>query len=114
MYSATFIFAKKQYDDRFYRLDEEIAAMAKSIPGYLSEETWENPANGQVCNVYYWETLEALQQLIKHPRHQEAKASQSDWLDGYRVVISQVLRQYGDGRLEVSAGGDSTPELPKG
>ena len=24
MYSATFIFAKKQYDDRFYRLDGEV------------------------------------------------------------------------------------------
>lgn len=113
MYSATFIFAKKQYDERFYRLDEEIAAMAKSIPGYLSEETWENPTSGQVCNVYYWETLEALQQLIKHPRHQEAKASQADWLDGYRVVISQVLRQYGDGRLEGSTSDDKALAPPK-
>ena len=67
MYSSTFIFAKRQYDDAFHRLDQEIAAVAKSIPGYLGEETWENPANGLVSNVYYWETLEALQVLMKAP-----------------------------------------------
>ncbi len=33
MYSSTFIFAKKQFDEAFYRLDQEIAAIAKSIPG---------------------------------------------------------------------------------
>lgn len=96
MYSATFIFAKKQFDEDFHRLDEEIAAMAKTLPGYLGEETWENPATGLVSNVYYWSSLEALQQLMQHPRHQEAKAAQQRWLAGYQVVISQVIRTYGD------------------
>ena len=31
MYSATFIFAKGEWDDEFYRLDETIAQIAKSI-----------------------------------------------------------------------------------
>lgn len=99
MYSSTFIFAKKQFDDVFHRLDQEIAAMAKAIPGYLGEETWENGEAGLVSNVYYWESLEALQQLVKHPRHLEAKAAQDKWLDGYQVIISQVLRRYGDSKL---------------
>jgi heme-degrading monooxygenase HmoA len=99
MYSSTFIFATKQFDDAFHRLDQEIAAMAKEIPGYLGEETWENTTTGLVSNVYYWDSLEALQQLVKHPRHQEAKAAQANWLDGYQVVISQVLRTYGDSKL---------------
>lgn len=99
MYSSTFIFAKKQYDDAFYRLDQMIAEMAKEIPGYLGEETWENAETGLVSNVYYWETLEALQQLVTHPRHLEAKAKQGNWLAGYQVVISEVIRTYGDGAL---------------
>ncbi len=53
MYSATFIFAKKQFDDAFHRLDRIIADAAKSLPGYLGEETWENTGNGLVSNVYY-------------------------------------------------------------
>ena len=99
MYSATFIFAKKQFDERFHRLDEEIAAMAKKIPGYLGEETWENTSTGLVSNVYYWESMEALSELVRHPSHLEAKASQDNWLAGYQVVIAQVIRTYGDAKL---------------
>ena len=57
MFSSTFIFAKKQFDDEFHRLDADIAAMAM------------------------------------------AKAGQGRSLDGYQVVISQVLRTYGDTKL---------------
>ena len=97
VYSATFTFAKGVFDDAFFALDAEIAALAKSIPGYLGEEAWENPATGLISNVYYWETLEALQALIKHPAHIAAKEKQAQWLKGYQVVIAQVVRVYGDG-----------------
>jgi heme-degrading monooxygenase HmoA len=99
MYSSTFIFAKKQFDPAFHRLDAEIAAAAKAIPGYIGEETWENAETGLVCNVYYWRSLEALHALMQHPSHLEAKAGQGQWLAGYQVVISQVLRSYGDAGL---------------
>lgn len=96
MYSSTFIFLKKQFDEEFYALDKAIADAAKSIPGYLGEETWENPESGFVSNVYYWESLDALHELVRHPKHLQAKASQEKWLDGYQVVISQVLKTYGN------------------
>jgi heme-degrading monooxygenase HmoA len=99
MYSATFIFAKGEWDEEFYRLDEAIAQAAKAIPGYLGEESWENATTGLCANVYYWESLEALQRLMRHPTHLEAKAKQGNWLAGYRVVIAEVLRTYGDGKL---------------
>ena len=99
MYSSTFIFAKKRFDEAFHRLDQEIAATAKALPGYLGEEAWENAETGLVSNVYYWESLEALQALVQHPSHLEAKAAQDNWLNGYQVVISQVLRTYGDSKL---------------
>jgi heme-degrading monooxygenase HmoA len=100
MYSSTFTFAKGQFDDEFHRLDQEIAQMARAAPGYLGEEAWENSSTGLVSNVYYWESLEALQTLIEHPRHLEAKAKHGKWLAGYQVTISQVLRVYGDSKLE--------------
>lgn len=99
MYTSTFTFAKKQYDEDFYRLDEAIAQVAKEIPGYLGEEAWENPTTGLISNVYYWESLEALQTLIKHPKHLEAKARQNSWLNGYQVVIAEVIKTYGDTKL---------------
>ncbi len=99
MYSATFIFAKGDYDEEFHRLDAEIAKAAKAVPGYLGEEAWENPENGLICTVYFWESLEALQALVTNPRHLEAKSKQGNWLAGYQIVISQVLRIYGDAKL---------------
>ena len=109
MYSATFIFAKGEWDEEFYRLDEKIAAIAKSIPGYLGEESWENATTGLVSNVYYWDTLESLEQLIRHPAHIEAKSRQSAWLNGYQVIISQVLRTYGDAKLNTWLPSVGTP-----
>ena len=103
MYASTFIFKAGQYDEQFHRLDEQIAQAARNIPGYLGEETWENTDAGLIQNVYYWASEEALLQLIRHPAHLEAKAKQSRWLDGYRVVIAKVLREYGDGKLPMRA-----------
>ena len=99
MYSATFTFAKSEYDDEFHQRDQAIAEVAKSIPGYLGEEAWENAAAGLVSTVYYWETLEALRQLTDHPEHLAAKQLQGRWLQGYHVTIAQVLRSYGDGGI---------------
>lgn len=99
MYSATFTFAPGEYDDAFHRLDQTIAEVARGIPGYLGEEAWESPSSGLVSNVYYWQTLEALQQLMEHPRHLQAKRSQGQWLKGYHVVIAEVLRSHGDGGI---------------
>lgn len=100
MYSSTFIFAKGSFDDAFHRLDHEIAEMAKAIPGYLGEEAWENSENGLISNVYYWDSLDSLQMLVRHPKHLEAKQRQNDWLEGYQVIISQVLQTYGDSKLK--------------
>ena len=99
IFSSTFIFAPGEFDDKFHRLDQEIAELAKAIPGYLGEEAWENKTTGLVSNVYYWNSLEALQKLTNHPKHLEAKSGQSNWLNGYQVVIAQVIRVYGDNKL---------------
>jgi len=110
MYSSTFIFAKRGFDDEFHALDQVIAEAAKTVPGYLGEESWENPSTGLISNVYYWESLEALQRLIDDPCHRTAKAAQARWLDGYQIVISQVIRSYGDARLNHPAAAALAPQ----
>ena len=103
MFSATFIFDKKQFDDAFYALDNAIAAAAKETEGYLGEESWENTETGRICNVYYWQDLQSLQALMQHPKHLEAKANQANWLNGYQIVIAEVIRAYGDGSIAYPA-----------
>jgi hypothetical protein len=105
MYTATFIFDTNQFDSEFHRLDALIAAAARQTDGYLGEEAWENPATGRISNVYYWASQLGLQQLMAHPSHQEAKRRYSEWLQGYQVVISQVLRSYGDRTIDHPAAG---------
>lgn len=99
MFTSTFTFAKGAYDAEFFALDDRIAAIARAIPGYLGEEAWENAATGLISNVYYWASMEALQQLMQHPAHREAKAAQARWLKGYQVVIAEVVRSHGDGGI---------------
>lgn len=96
MYTATFTFTAKEFDAEFYELDNKIAAAAKAIKGYLGEEAWEQPQTGKISTVYYWDSLEALQQLINDPSHLLAKQAASKWLEKYHVTISQVLKTYGD------------------
>ncbi len=96
MFTSTFTFAPGTYDDEFHALDARIADMARAIPGYLGEETWENATTGLVSNVYYWDSMAAMQQLIGDAAHREAKQAQAKWLKGYQVVIAEVLRSYGD------------------
>ena len=89
-------------DNEVEAAEEEIldqATAARSIDGYLGEEWWTDTGNGLVSNVYYWQSLEALQTLMQHPAHLKAKAAQAQWLNGYQVVIAQVLRTYGDNQL---------------
>jgi len=99
LYTSTFTFAKRQFDDEFHALDAVIAQVARDTPGYLGEEAWENPANGLVSTVYYWESMAALQALMQHPAHLQAKQRQQQWLAGYQVVISQVVGNHGDGGI---------------
>lgn len=100
MYTATFTFMPGEFDDAFHALDGTIAELARSMPGYRGEESWTNASTGLVSNVYYWESMEALQALMKHPAHLEAKRQQARWLKGYQVVVAQVVSTYGDGGIE--------------
>ncbi|MFC6355299.1 antibiotic biosynthesis monooxygenase family protein [Luethyella okanaganae] len=95
MYTSTFIFEAKPYDDEFHRLDNEIAERAHAIPGFLGEEEWFNQETGLYSEVYYWETREAMQQLIGLPVHREAKRQHDKWIGSYRVVLGEVIATYG-------------------
>lgn len=99
MYSAAFIFEPGQYDDEFHRLNDIIDAVAKSLPGFLGVDSWQSTC-GSLRNVtYFWSDLETLKTFSSHPSHQEAKRQYARWYQGYHIVVSQVLRSYGDGAI---------------
>lgn len=95
-YTSTFIYDIKQIDEAYRQLDAQIEDFVRTIDGYLGKECWENKEKGLLSVVYYWSSLEALQQLVTHPQHLKAKQLHQQWLNQYKVVIAEVVREYGE------------------
>lgn len=95
-YSSTFIFETGVLTDEFHRLNDEIAARARRIPGFLGEEAWHNDHTGLHAEVYYWTDMDALKQLMRMDTHRLAKSRNGEWLGEYRVVIAEVQTVYGN------------------
>jgi heme-degrading monooxygenase HmoA len=95
MYTATFMIRIANYDDDFHRLNQRIIDVAEANPGYLGRESWEQDDRNVV--ILYWRSLEDLERFANHPDHLEAKRQYQRWYGGYRVLVAQVLRDYGDG-----------------
>ena len=99
MYCASFIWEPGTYDAEFDRLNKAINDVAQSLDGFLGSESWQSPDGSKRCVNYYWSDMETLRVFSVHPIHQEAKKQYSRWYKGYHIVISEVLRSYGDGQL---------------
>jgi heme-degrading monooxygenase HmoA len=96
MFSAAFIWEPGTYDAEFNELNALIEAAAIAAPGYLGVEEWKSDDGKRRNTTYYWESLEGLKALSTHPNHIEAKQKYARWYNGYHVVISEVVRSYGD------------------
>jgi heme-degrading monooxygenase HmoA len=98
VYSAAFLYRAGDYDAEFHRLNAIIDEVARASPGFIGTESWQG-ADGLRNATYYWRDLETLKAFSTHPAHQEAKRQYARWYSGYHIVISQVLRSYGDGAI---------------
>ena len=100
MFSAAFIWQPGEYDTEFHRLNALIEAVAIATPGYLGVESWLAADGGLKNATYYWDNLDALKIFSSHPSHQEAKRQYARWYKGYHIVVSEVIRSYGDGAFK--------------
>lgn len=99
MYIAAFHWLPGQYDEEFHHLNAEIDAAARANPGFAGAESWQSADGTRRCAHYYWRDLDALQAFARDPVHQQAKRRYTRWYDGYHIVISEVVRSYGDRRM---------------
>jgi heme-degrading monooxygenase HmoA len=97
MFCASFIWEPGTYDAEFHRLNDIIDQVALALPGYLGVESWQNADGSRRCANYYWTDLDTLRAFSTHPAHQEAKRQYAQWYKGYHIVVSEVIRSYGDG-----------------
>ncbi len=99
MYSAAFIYEAGNYDAEFHRLNAIIDSVARSMPGFLGSESWQTADASRRNATYYWDNLESLKAFSIHPVHQEAKRQYARWYNGYHIVVSEIIRSYGDGAI---------------
>ena len=100
MISATFIFRAKDYDEEFFRLDGTVEAANLANPEYLGKDSWANAEKDLRCVVYYYRSMAGVTDLRAIAAHRQAKSQYSRWYAAYHVVISEVLRSYGDGVID--------------
>lgn len=105
MYTASFQFEPGDYDEEFHRLDRLIEEAARATAGFLGKEAWHSPDGARRNATYYWDSLDALDEFSAHPVHLEAKRQYRRWYRGYHILVSEVLRSYGDGAFELPASG---------
>ena len=99
MICCQFIFKPGTYDDDFHSLDGQIDSYARSLPGFLTVDTWVSK-DGTVTNAsYFFKDMAAVRQLSSFAQHQQAKSEYARWYDGYQIVVCEVKGAYGDGRL---------------
>lgn len=106
IYTATFIIKPKEYNDQFHALNDEIDEIALNSPGFLYKEKWVSEDGKKENIVYYWESLEAINEFSKNPVHKVAKSRFKEWYHGYKVLISEVIH--------TSEQGEMDPPLPGG
>ncbi len=99
MYSASFIFQPGDYDEEFHRLNDAIDDVAHSFDSFKGVEKWSSDDRKKFNAIYYWDNLEDLKKFAKHPSHIEAKKKYKKWYDGFHIVVSEIIKSYGDGRL---------------
>lgn len=96
MYMVNFQFEQSHWDAEFKRLNSLISAAAEVSDGYLGAEIWIS-ADGRRRNAtYYWKSMEALRAFSRHSAHQEAKKQYRRWYKGFHVVVSRIVRSFGD------------------
>lgn len=99
MYCAMFMWEPGVYDADFHRLNDLIGELARSLPGFLGVDSWQSQDGSRKCANYYWRDLDTLKTFSIHPTHQEAKRQYARWYKGYHIVVSEVIRSYGDGNF---------------
>jgi hypothetical protein len=95
-----FIFQPGEYDEDFHRLDGQIDAFARALPGFVRSQTWNSPDGAVVNASYYFDSMAAVKELSSFPQHLEAKAQYQRWYDGYQIIVSEIRATYGDDRLD--------------
>ncbi|MBQ4913180.1 antibiotic biosynthesis monooxygenase [Maribacter sp. MMG018] len=91
-YAVIFTSRRKEGDNGYEAMAEEMVELAKSQPGYLGIESAREDIG---ITVSYWESLEAIAAWKNNSEHLVAQSKGiKDWYSYYHVRICSVEREY--------------------
>lgn len=91
-YAVVFTSFRKEGDDGYEDMADEMFALAQQQPGYLGAESARNEIG---ITVSYWDSLEAIHQWKQNERHLIAQQKgKTDWYKTYKIRICKVEKDY--------------------
>jgi heme-degrading monooxygenase HmoA len=60
------------------------------IPGFIGMESYTDNTSGRIINNYYWQSRAAMESLMTHVAHAQAKLQSSQWISGYQTIIAEI------------------------
>ncbi|MDB5005754.1 MAG: hypothetical protein JWP45_147 [Mucilaginibacter sp.] len=91
-YAVIFTSLRKEGDDGYGSMSEEMAELAIQQPGYLGIESARNEIG---ITVSFWRSLDDIKNWKANSRHLVAqKTGRDKWYEHYKVRICKVERDY--------------------
>ena len=91
-FAVIFTNLRKEGDNGYAEMAQQMEALAKEQPGYLG---FESARDGLGIAISYWESLEAIARWKAQADHLQAQSKgKSLWYSWYKVRICKVEREY--------------------
>lgn len=91
-YAVIFTSVRTEGDNGYEKMANEMVELGFSQPGFLGAESVRD-ADGAGITVSYWDSLEAIENWKRHPRHMEAqRLGQELWYKNFATRVCKVER----------------------
>ena len=79
--------------DKYYALADEMAAIARSMPGFISYKAY-FADDGERVSIHEWESAAHLKAWREHPEHVKAQArGRADFYEEYTLYVADGPRE---------------------
>ena len=94
-YAVIFTSIRTEGDNDYNQTGHDIEHIAKTQPGYLGIEHFENEATKMRMTISYWKTVDDIKKWKQNAQHLIAQQKGKDiWYKYYTVRIAKIERGY--------------------
>lgn len=84
---------RPEHADKYYALADEMATIARSMPGFISYKAY-FADDGERVSIHEWESAAHLKAWREHPEHVKAQArGRADFYEEYTLYVADGPRE---------------------